>query len=345
MNFLRIFFVVFILILLFSCTQKTYQALYPTLSDNRYDSEFPYKNCSKQLNELSKSIKKVSSVVFYEIYAFPNNLEVKKNQMNTGFTTKHAKQVDVFSRSLIGTGIVIYKSINQLALLSCAHVVNFPDTIYNYKSSIDIKEDFVVSFAVKRKVQIYAPELELGKELKILAIDPQKDIVLLGLESDSESITKANVFNYPLGKSKELEWGSFVYIMGFPIAQKMITRGIISNPELVKRGTFLIDAVFNHGFSGAPVLAIKDGVPNFEMVGMVKSSSADYFNYIAPDYDRDQLRQNNSPYPGPFFIKNKEIINYGVTYSITIETLQEFFKKNENELNKQGYYLSGFFEN
>ncbi len=39
-----------------SCTKKIYDVVYPTLNDGRYDSEFPYKNASDQLEEISKSI-------------------------------------------------------------------------------------------------------------------------------------------------------------------------------------------------------------------------------------------------------------------------------------------------
>ena len=33
-----------IIFLLFSCKGTTYEAVYPTLSDGKYDSEFPYRN-------------------------------------------------------------------------------------------------------------------------------------------------------------------------------------------------------------------------------------------------------------------------------------------------------------
>ncbi len=59
----KIVFSIFWIILLFantSCTKKIYDVVYPTLNDGRYDSEFPYKNASHQLEEISKSIKNES---------------------------------------------------------------------------------------------------------------------------------------------------------------------------------------------------------------------------------------------------------------------------------------------
>ena len=58
------------------------------------------------------------------------------------------------------------------------------------------------------------------------------------------------------------------------MGHKMITRGIVSNTRDDKSDSFLIDALFNRGFSGGIILAIRDGVPNFELVGMAKSVSA-----------------------------------------------------------------------
>ncbi|MCK7529466.1 MAG: hypothetical protein MZV64_73895 [Ignavibacteriales bacterium] len=50
----------------------------------------------------------------------------------------------------------------------------------------------------------------------------------------------------------------------------MVTKAIVSNPSRDESGSFLVDAVVNNGMSGGLVLAIKDGVPNFEMVGMIQ---------------------------------------------------------------------------
>ena len=51
---------------------------------------------------------------------------------------------------------------------------------------------------------------------------------------------------------------------------------------------FLVDAVFNRGYSGGIVLAIRDGVPNFELVGLVKSVPAEYEYVMKPIMTNNQ---------------------------------------------------------
>ena len=51
-----------------SCTKKIYDVIYPTLSDGRYDSEFPYRNASEQLEEISNSVKMINYLAYYKAY-------------------------------------------------------------------------------------------------------------------------------------------------------------------------------------------------------------------------------------------------------------------------------------
>ena len=76
----------------------------------------------------------------------------------------------------------------------------------------------------------------LGEDFDVLAIDNLNDIAILGSEINEGDLDRVKVFPYPSGKSKELEWGSFVYIMGYPLGLQMITRGIVSNPTKAKNG-------------------------------------------------------------------------------------------------------------
>ena len=40
-----------IILIMMGCG-ASYEAVYPTLSDGKYDSEFPYRNCSEQLEDI-----------------------------------------------------------------------------------------------------------------------------------------------------------------------------------------------------------------------------------------------------------------------------------------------------
>jgi hypothetical protein len=95
--------------------------------------------------------------------------------------------------------------------------------------------------------------------LVLIAADKERDLALIGKVSEW-NISNLTFFPYNLGHSEDLEWGSFVYMMGY----QMITKGIISRPEPFSEDSFLVDAVANEGFSGSSVIAVKDGVPNFD---------------------------------------------------------------------------------
>jgi hypothetical protein len=135
-----------------------------------------------------------------------------------------------------------------------------------------------------------------------------------------------------------------VYILGFPSGYQMVTRGIVSNPDPGKDGEFLIDALFNPGVSGGVVLAVKDGVPNFELVGIARAVSAKYKNVIKPGKEsHEELYNPNIPYDGDVFVKLEKEIYYGVTFTISIESIADFYMKNREYFISRGYRLDNFF--
>lgn len=132
--------------------------------------------------------------------------------------------------------------------------------------------------------------------------------------------------------------------MGYPMGHKMITKGIVSSPNRDKKGTFLTDAPFNRGFSGGAVLAIRDGVPNFELVGLAKSVSATSNFVLTPSKDFDQsLYDPGNPYDGEIFVDMKTDIRYGITTVISTEMIKEFFEKNDAIFRNKGYNFSSLF--
>jgi hypothetical protein len=154
---------------------------------------------------------------------------------------------------------------------------------------------------------------------------------------------KFPVFNYPLGLAKELDWGSFVYVFGFPINYQMVTKAIVSNPNRDEYGSFLVDAVINNGMSGGMVLAIRDGVPNFEMVGIIQWVPEVEENILAPR----KLKNNESynpiiPYEGEEYVKRFSQIRYGIARVISVEAIKNFFQENREILYEKKYYFEKF---
>ena len=333
-----------LMLFLSACSEKTFQTIYPTLSDGQYDSEFPYRNCSQELDEIANTVKKLYCLVEYDQYFFSEGDQLDRKSIKDSRFKRIAHSKSFFNESVHGTATIIYKDDSRVAVLSCAHIVDFADTIFAYfYDGLGNKLKILESIAIKRKQQNFIRDLPGDGLLEIIAIDDEKDIVILG-NRFSNIGPEVGAFNYPVGHSSDLEWGSFVYVMGFPGGHQMITRGIVSNPSPGHKGEFLIDALFNPGVSGGVVLAVRDGVPNFELVGIARSVAVKYKNVIKPGKkSHEEIYNPNVPYKGELYVKIEKDINYGVTFAIAIDEVADFYRKNHNTFLSHGYRLDKFF--
>jgi len=343
-QFLRFIFLSVVLAGFYACNKNTYQTVYPTLSDGRYDSEFPYKNCSEELDKIAKTVKKIYCLVEYDQYSFKRSDQISPETINDIRYKRVADQKSFFSESVHGTATIIWRDTKRVAVLTCAHVVDYSDTIYAYYyDGPGKKTNILESVAIKRKHQIFIRDLPEDGLLEILAIDKDRDIAFLGNRFD-ELGPQIKAFAYPTGNARKLEWGSFVYILGYPGGYQMVTRGIVSNPDPGTKGEFLIDALFNPGVSGGIVMAVKDGVPNFEFVGVARAVSAKYKNVIKPlKESHEEIYNPNVPFNGDIYVKLEKDINYGVTFAIDIETIADFYLEKRDYLISQGYRMDNFF--
>ena len=332
------------LIILSSCSGISYDQIYPILHDGKYDSEFPYKGSSEQLEKISKSVHRINSTGFYKTFTFA--IQDSVTQKNIG--TKNLESIALVSgyadQSTSGSATAIYSLEGKIVLLTCAHVVNYPDTVFSffYNDSGE-KTDFIQSILIKDNQRVYAAGFPEGSKLEILAIDEKNDLALIGRDYHALSGIRFPFFDYPNGKAKELEWGTFVYVFGYPINFQMVTKAIVSSPNRDSQGSFIIDAVVNRGASGAIVLAIKDGVPNFELVGIVQWVPEEEENILVPSKSKNSTQYNPLvPYTGEVFVKRFSSIRYGIARVISIELIKEFISNNLIKLSTENYDLNSF---
>jgi len=344
-SFLTAVTIAIISLVFISCsTNSLYQKVYPTLLDGKYDSEFPYRNCSNELEEISNSIKLVNSIAFYTSYIFDEKSKVTLSDINLINYEKTSVKEILFNRTASCSATIILENNGLVGLLTVAHVVSFPDTILTYFSNNDGSlSQNIQSISIKNRQSNYVPDLPKSGDLEIILIDKIRDIALLGKKFSPDETKLIQTFNYKWGYSHELEWGSFVYAFGYPMNYKMISKAIVSISDKSKN-TFIIDAAFNKGFSGGIVLAIRDGVPNFELVGIVKSVPAEYEDIIKP-LVKDQESEINPmlPYKGDVYIERQQIISPGITKVIAIESVKELFFEHKDELIRKGFYFKNLF--
>jgi hypothetical protein len=341
----RIFILIFALqissVLFWGCSSLSYEKIYPTLGDGKYDSEFPYKSSSDELTKISETIQRVNSTAFYKIYIFDDASRYTLKDLEGKQLDKISVSEALADNSSAGTAITVYSENGNIALLSCAHTITFPDTILAYRLSPDgIATKFLESISIKEKQVIYIAGFPEGSQVEVLAKDDRLDIAVLGRKYDSLNKIFLPAFKYPIGKAKEVEWGTFVYIFGYPINFKLITKAIVSSPRRDENGSFIVDAVINPGFSGGPVLAIRDGVPNFEFIGIVQWVPEEEENLLYPEDLRNKTNYNPVvPYKGNIFVRKHSSIRYGIAKIIPVESIMDFLLQNKSYLNSKGFYI------
>jgi hypothetical protein len=330
-------------ILLYSCSSISYEKIYPQLGDGKYDSEFPYKSTSDELRKISETVQRINSTAFYKIFVFNEKDNYTIKDLRNYKIEKVADKELLADNSSSGTAVIVYSQNGNIALLTCAHTITFPDTIISFKFDENgIQTKFVESISVKEKQVIYIAGFPEGSQVEVLAKDINTDIALVGRKYGSQKGILFPTFSYPLGKAKEVDWGTFVYLVGYPINFKMITKAIVSSPRKDESGSFLVDAVINPGFSGGLVLAIRDGVPNFELIGIVQWVPEEDVSMLYPENLKSNLSYNPVvPYTGDIYVRKNSSIRYGIAKVIPVETIFDFLIKNRSFLNENGFYIFG----
>jgi len=329
-----------LLLLLFSCKTSVINNESNFLHDNKYDSEFPSKSVSKELSYISSTVKKLDVLAFYSNYYFPKDSNIVKHMLNDSILSLFSLNKSITHKSVLGTATVIYADNNIIGLLTCAHVVDFEDTVYSYYNT---DSETIKSVAIKIKQQNHVGSLEAGEPIEIVSIDKKMDIALLIKKAiPFDQITP--VLNYTVGNIKDLQWGALVYIMGYPLGNLMVTRAVVSVTNKMKTGVFVTDALYNHGISGSPVFAIRDGAPNFELIGMASSAAALQSNILVSSDDFKAKDNLKIPYEGDIFVDNSKLISYGVTYSVSIDEIVNFMRLNEKDIFDAGFDINKFFK-
>ncbi len=340
---MRILILVLISIFLWQCSQPANVIPLEIPRDGLYDSAYPHTDVSVQLNRLSESVLKIYFTAYYKNYFFDRDSQVQRREIDDALKNIEFRDMVTFSRSSFGTATVVSNENNSIVLLSCAHIGSFPDTLITLfqQPGSQRGEQWVESVAIKQKSTHFIEHDFLKGNLEILAVDNERDLALFGIKQSRSDPFTLRPFPYPFGNMEDLTWGSLVYMMGYPIGHKMVTQGMVSPPEDDDDGTFIVDALFNKGFSGGVVLAVKDGVPNFELVGLAKSISAQTEFYLSPD-SRNMLNYSQSliPYEGDMFVTPQRSLHYGVTYCISIDAIHDFIQENTEEIEKIGYSIT-----
>ncbi len=336
----RLLFVSIVLLSISGCiSQKKTVVTGTIVLDGKYDSEFPSSPASKALYDAIASMKLINAMTFYKQYFFAIKDSVTAALVKSDDFKQKALSEYITEKPASGSALIIYADAKKAALITCAHTVYEPDTVITYfQTANGVPLPFVERVDLKIRQQLNIIGMPRGGNVQIEAIDRKSDLAILSKSIAPQAGFPPIVFKYPWGSAAELDWGAFVYLIGFPHGKKMITSSLVSSPNRNKRHDFIINSTMYQGVSGGIILALRDGIPNFELVGIANALPAKSGIKLQPEAHINSKTVNPSqPYTGTIYLNREVSIIPGITYAISIETVKEFIEKNKELLQKKGF--------
>lgn len=304
-----------------------------------YTSSFPQKDVSRQLQRIHKSVLRIVTTGFYNNYSFEKRY-ITLNDIKTNDLDDIASGVYNSEGSTAGTSIILDHRSDKSLLLTCEHIVSFPDTLIKYYKGDDIPENtFVKSISIKRdqsNIAYTEPELE---SFDVLATNPRSDLALLRVDHATDEDLNIEPLPIISGDSERMQLGSFLYIMGFPKGYPMITRGVTSTTDDWKERFFITDALFNPGISGGLIIATRNNFRSFQWVGVASSATANREDVLVPRPISEQYSKATLPYQDSVFVQQKTRINYGITQAVKIDEVKKFLSEQEQQIIREGFDL------
>ncbi len=318
------------------------------VQDGKYDSEYPGTPTSKALVSISKSVYQISSLTFYRQFYFNQGQQITRElilEKNIPLQPL-AYFSQIVEKPTAGTGTVISYQNNRIVVLTCAHIISAPDTLIQFfRDSNGNETPFIERVNIKLRQSLNVIGLPVVDDLEVIAIDQEVDLALIGAKISIHPKKLPSVFNYPLGQSDELEMGVFVYLFGFPHGKKMVLSSIVSAPVNEKK-YFIVNATMHNGISGGLVLALRDGVPHFELVGIINALSAFHQVVLRPEpgITAEDIMPSQ-PYSGNVYLVEQAQIIDGISFAIPAETIKSFLERQRKSLEGKSYFISTAFEN
>ncbi len=308
----------------------------PALHNIDRPADDPASSRLDSLNEVQRSILKVTSSAYYRDYYY--HRPSRKPDISPGDSLLYYK--DLSTNSVSGTGLIIHQEQNKMLLLTCYHIFNFRDTVATYY----LDENYQATESLKSRSIKYDQNVYIkhgnGRwtQGEILAVDPENDLALI--ETATERLSTEIPFEGSFGGSGDLKLGQEVYMFGFPKGFFSVTRGIVT--PLPYEDRFIVDAPFNKGFSGGIVISFDGSGPSYRYAGMAKSTAYDSELILAPSETPVIDDYRGIPYEGEIYRKEIKLLNYGLTFVVEGNVISDFLAKETGRLQRTG---RGLFRN
>ena len=310
-----------------------------------YRTGSPRSDVSNDLERILESVVQIRVVAKYVTYVFSSEEAPTVGQLRRSRAFEGAESVRTLDRSRTATAILVSRSNRRVLLLTAGHAVHVPDSVAEFFGdeggeladapatrrvrSVGIlgsRENFVVGL----------PGLE---PFTVLVHDAERDLAFLGMQYPRDAdLTDLKVLSVEPGDSRRLSWGSHVYLLGYPAGYRMVTQGIVSDPEGDLTASFVVDALGHEGMSGGPIFAVRGDGESLEWVGVARATAATTQEELVPEKGLE-ARDPWIPYRGPIYLRPVSRPHLGITLSRSIRQIRAFADESRDRLRELGYAL------
>lgn len=292
-----------------------------------YRTAWPTRDASRTLEEAFRSVKRIQVTGFYETFRFDAEDAVTEAQLRQPATYRRARENFTFDHAKAGTATAVARVERSLRLLTNAHVTRMPDTVVSYFPSPPGAPRFVESVAILRAQSNIILDVPGASQFRVTAADSAADLALLAADLDPAAQREVPLLTVRPGDPARLSWGSFVYVMGYPRGNMMVTSAIVSSPRQGSDNGFLLDGAFNRGISGGPIFAVRGDTGALEWVGVVMAASAQTELRLVPEQRAVDEHGMLLPYDGRLFLEEVRRIDYGITHPVSMTTIARFLRR------------------
>ena len=298
----------------------------PAESESHYAGVAGLYSIHDQIESGFRSVRRIQNNAIYRSYFFPRGVEIREADLHGMILDDLELETSVDTHSNAGTATVIFNNNRHALLLSAAHTVNQPDTLFHFmEESEGVPEGLIEAVSIKVSENRFVITDNGIVSLEIVGADLSKDLALLITAATLGSRDRMQVLELPAGDFERIEWGSQIVALGYPRGIQMISSGVISLTSHPHR-TLLADLNINRGFSGGIVSSVNTETGKLEWIGMLTSAIGEDLTYITPEKSARSDYTPDMVYRGDLYIENHRMIHYGIGYGVHIEDIKEFVR-------------------
>ena len=308
-----------------------------------YRTGSPLRDVSHDLERILESVVQIRVVAKYVTYIFSSEEAPTVGQLRRSRALEGAESVRTLDRSRTATAVLVSRSNRRLLLLTAGHAVHVPDSVAEFFG--DERGEFADAPASRRVRSVgilgsrenFVVGLPGLEPFRVLVHDAERDLAFLGVQYPRDAdLTDPKVLSVEPGDSRRLSWGSHVYMLGYPAGYRMVTQGIVSDPEADLTASFVVGGLGHEGMSGSPIFAVRGDDESLEWVGVARAAAVTTQEELVPEKDLE-VRDPWIPYKGPIYLRPVSRPHLGITLSRSIRQIRAFADESRDRLRELGY--------